>query len=336
MKHKKIIYVVGNSRSGTTMMSRVLNNHSKIYSLPELHFFERYNEVDLNIINSESVLLNEGLRLNNIIKHGFYHKGLNESDKAELLKHISDSNCKTLINVYDLLVSKSSNESEIICEQTPQNIFYFKEIENHFPDSLFIFMIRDPRDVMLSQKRKWRRAQNGATFIPWSETIRARFNYHPFTIARLWKSSAMVISNANDFQKNSNKLLVRYEDFINDTDEIMNQICSFIKIDKEVGMTAVNQVGSSDSLDKATKGIRKDRVGAWKNSSLNSTEIYICELINHKWMKENNYILSNVKPNYLLLVIYFLIFPFQITINILMNFKRVKSIGSAIKKRMSL
>ena len=101
-------------------------------------------------------------------------------------------------------------------------------------------------------------------------------------------------------------------------------------------MTAVNQVGSSDSLDKATKGIRKDRVGAWKNSSLNSTEIYICELINHKWMKENNYILSNVKPNYLLLVIYFLIFPFQITINILMNFKRVKSIGSAIKKRMSL
>ena len=38
---EKIIFIVGNSRSGTTMMRRVLGNHSNIYMLEELHFFEQ-------------------------------------------------------------------------------------------------------------------------------------------------------------------------------------------------------------------------------------------------------------------------------------------------------
>ena len=41
MKTESISYVfiVGNSRSGTTMMSRVFGNHPKIHAFNELHFF---------------------------------------------------------------------------------------------------------------------------------------------------------------------------------------------------------------------------------------------------------------------------------------------------------
>ena len=39
MSSVKQIFVTGSSRSGTTMLSRILNQHSKIISVQELHFF---------------------------------------------------------------------------------------------------------------------------------------------------------------------------------------------------------------------------------------------------------------------------------------------------------
>ena len=35
----KQIFIVGSSRSGTTMMGRILANHSDIFAFKELHFF---------------------------------------------------------------------------------------------------------------------------------------------------------------------------------------------------------------------------------------------------------------------------------------------------------
>ena len=34
-----MIFVVGNSRSGTTMMGRILGKHPSVYTFGELHFF---------------------------------------------------------------------------------------------------------------------------------------------------------------------------------------------------------------------------------------------------------------------------------------------------------
>ena len=36
---KNMIFVVGNSRSGTTMMGRILGQHPDVYTFGELHFF---------------------------------------------------------------------------------------------------------------------------------------------------------------------------------------------------------------------------------------------------------------------------------------------------------
>ncbi|MGY8951594.1 MAG: sulfotransferase, partial [Flavobacteriales bacterium] len=39
MTKAKQIFIVGSSRSGTTMMGRILANHSDIFTFKELHFF---------------------------------------------------------------------------------------------------------------------------------------------------------------------------------------------------------------------------------------------------------------------------------------------------------
>ena len=65
--NNKIIFVIGNSRSGTTMLSRILNNHTKIRSFNELHFFNDIINEPLNkIINYKRALVIANKILNRI------------------------------------------------------------------------------------------------------------------------------------------------------------------------------------------------------------------------------------------------------------------------------
>ena len=41
MNQPKYIFIVGSSRSGTTMISRVLNQHHLVHTFKELHFFSQ-------------------------------------------------------------------------------------------------------------------------------------------------------------------------------------------------------------------------------------------------------------------------------------------------------
>ena len=42
----QIIFIVGSSRIGTTMMGRILSNNSKVFTFKELHFFNILSKLD--------------------------------------------------------------------------------------------------------------------------------------------------------------------------------------------------------------------------------------------------------------------------------------------------
>ena len=48
MNTTKQIFIVGSSRSGTTMMSRIINNHRDVFTFKELHFFSRISGRRIN------------------------------------------------------------------------------------------------------------------------------------------------------------------------------------------------------------------------------------------------------------------------------------------------
>ena len=57
---ENIIFIVGNSRSGTTMMLRIFNNHPKLMVLNELHFFEQLwapEDINKNISKEQAITL---------------------------------------------------------------------------------------------------------------------------------------------------------------------------------------------------------------------------------------------------------------------------------------
>ena len=132
-------------------------------------------------------------------------------------------------------------------------------------------MVRDQRDVLLSQKNKWKRKFLGASKIPFFEALRSYFNYHPITTAMIWNSS---IKQSKKIIDNTNVKVVKFEDFINNPRSILIDICSFLKIDFQEEMLKVPIIGSSTSVDKKNQfGIDKTKLEKWKSGGINSAEI---------------------------------------------------------------
>ena len=44
MSNTQQIFIVGSSRSSTTMMGRILGNHNQIFTFKEIHFLEPYGQ----------------------------------------------------------------------------------------------------------------------------------------------------------------------------------------------------------------------------------------------------------------------------------------------------
>lgn len=192
LKDKKIIFVVGNSRSGTTMMSHILGLNKDVYTFQELHFFEQMVSPNrLSQIISKDEVIAIFNRLIAIEVEGFYKQG-NIGIYTEESITIFDSYIKQEkdfrnIDVYSIFLDYYSHKKnkEIPCEQTPRNLFYVEEILHFLPNARIVNMIRDPRSVLLSQKNKWRRKFMGDDSMPLLEALRVWINYHPITISKL-------------------------------------------------------------------------------------------------------------------------------------------------------
>ena len=74
----QMIFIVGNARSGTTMIRRVLGNNPSIHAFEELHFFEQqWSTADKNVVLDESESIRLASKLIFIQREG-YHGVMNE------------------------------------------------------------------------------------------------------------------------------------------------------------------------------------------------------------------------------------------------------------------
>ncbi|MCL1049562.1 sulfotransferase [Shewanella abyssi] len=332
-----MIFVVGNSRSGTTMLSRILGNNKKVHTFQEIHFLESIiSPDDLNTVFSNERALHLLNKLFAIQKQSFFKQHQisqysNES-KLVLLKIASDK--ITPANVFSSFLDYYSGlyGKELACEQTPKNVYYLNEINLNISNTLFINMVRDPRSIMLSQKNKWKRKFLGLTDLPLYETLRSWSLYHPFTVSTIWKSSVEQCLSYNG----DNLLSVKFEDLILNPKSTVINICDFLSLEYSDSMLAIPQVGSSIGADSKSLGVNPEKLSTWENSSLTDTEIYICEKLNGNLMGELGYELSNVKPNYFMLALFIFSFPFKISLSILLNLSRMKNIKATLIKRLGI
>jgi len=336
---EKVFFITGNSRSGTTMMMRIMNNHSTVHSINEPHFFEKLwspEDEGEKITVASAKELYAKLLVGQ--RDGFFesveknkHKYTKEIDELDKLT----TGPLTRLAVYHMFMQREStlNGKIIPCEKTPQNVFYVKEILKHFPNARIINMIRDPRGVMLSQKRKWKRRKLGADFITPKEVIRLRINYHPATISKLWNSAVSAIQPYSD---DSRVMNVRFEDLLVDPEKTAADISEFLDIAFEQSMLLVPHAGSSSEADKKQElGIKKSRAKGWLDKGLSPTEIAICQSICKNYMDKYHYKRIETNANFVLTAWQYLILFPKLTLALAMNLSRMRNIADTLKRRLS-
>ncbi len=334
----KVIFIVGSSRSGTTMVGRILGNNSQVYTFGELHFFENLVDIEtltkraeLKIDQQEKLLA----RLLTTAREGLFSPVVPAKYSSEIESILKQAEGKDAISVYKafLRYETERNGKKIPCEQTPRYLFYVKEILDLFPEAKIINMVRDPRDVLLSQKNKWRRRFLGARNIPLNEAIRAWANYHPYIIARLWRGA---IRMASQFNGHSRFISIRFEDLLQQPEETIKHLCDFIGIDFEKNMLQVPQVGSSLKEDTPNKlGIDPARSCSWKRGGLTSVEIAICQKVARSEMISQGYIPVSVDVPIIRYYATMGKFLFKGMLSFFLNLKRTKNLRETLRRRFT-
>ena len=335
MNNTEQIFVVGSGRCGTTMMGRVLNNHKDIFTFKEVHFLGWLcSKADINSLIDRQDAISLLSKLFAIQKDGiFFTKNPKQFDKKSQAV-LSDVVKLKPIEVYERFLQTITNENgrSITCEQTPKNIFYIQELLSHFPNAKIIHMVRDSRDVLLSQKNKWKRGFLGASKIPLRETIRSYMNYHPITSAKFWNSAVL---HGNKMEENPRVIKIKFEELLQNPQEKIMELCDFIEIPFDKKMLEVPNIGSSTVLDKEDElEIDSTKIEKWKKGGLTTAEIYLSQIFTKDRMQANGYELKSFVTPPIFSIFYLITFPIKAFLTLILNFKRIGSITEFVKQRI--
>lgn len=269
------IFLMYDSRSGSTFLSNSLASCSNSIVPHESNFI-------INILKQTkkfNFYINNKEDLNKIIDDIYKEKKFNDwkITKYQIISQFSSSNypihAKNLI-LSILNIYKNKNKDHFIVIKKGSYIFYYNDIQKVFPNSKFIFLIRDGRAVCNSKLK----------YEPFKS------EYNAITAAKRWN---FIISKmrkeAND---NNNILIIKYEFFLTAKEKELSKIINFLNID-------YSQKGYLDMAERYTKvhkninkGPLGERTDAWKHE-LKYINILLFEMVSYKMLLKENYPLKN-------------------------------------------
>ncbi len=332
----KIIFIVGNSRSGTTMLLRSFNNHPNMMVLNELHFFEQLwspEDKGKSISKEQAVELASKLLLTQRVGYMTHDQDYRPflEEASQLIDELATATISAE-DVFNYFTKREVqlNHKHVVCEKTPQNVFYLKEIFELYPNAKVINMVRDPRAILLSQKNKWNRRNLGADYMTKREAFRLRINYHPITLSKLWNAA---IHAANLFHQDERLISIRFEDLLENPEFTLRKMCAHIQVGFDAQMLQITQESSSVEKDSKEIGFKKERAANWKKGGLNTTEKWICQKMCKENLDRNHYEIEKINPNIFGLIYYICSFPVKLTLALLLNLNRMKNIVETLKRR---
>lgn len=252
-------FVLGSQRSGTTMLRLMLNAHSALAVPHETgfitNFYHRLPEYgDLSAYDNRRRLL-EDIANTPLVRRGRHLPSI----ERVLARPAGD---------YPGLISaimQDYAESQGKCSWGDKTPYYTGEMEvlyQLFPRAKFIHLVRDGRDVAISQKT-----------ISWLPNSLPR-------IARDWKWKVTLCHKLGSILPGGQFLEVKYENLVLDTEKTLATICRFIGIEFQNGMLNYHVTASHEVPDISQQwhknSIREPdpaKVSAWRRKMGKSDRI---------------------------------------------------------------
>lgn len=297
---RRMVFVTGASRSGTTLTAQLLGRHSQIAKLKEMQYFGEFWDP-----RREDAPLTEG-RTRRALEFMFdrQERGIvgadGSGDTGEA--HAFLSTLAPATSPAELFAETVSHFAEregksIPCEQTPRNIFYAAALLKRYPQARIVHLLRDPRGVMASQKYRWRiHALGNSGSASLRQRLRTRVNYHPYTVAELWNRATRAALRLSEHPR---FMLVKFEELIEDPETVLRKVSEFIGVAFEPQMLQASHVNSSHVRPRsdAAGGAVFDRgvIERWR-TTLNSDERAIVSTRCGALMRATNYTDEHTEP----------------------------------------
>ncbi|MBV5273902.1 MAG: sulfotransferase [Lamprocystis purpurea] len=286
-----LVFVTGASRSGTTMLARMLGSHSAIMAFDELHYFGSLWDPSDNGREFTSRKLAEIAAILLARQTRGLWGGRPSTDEQSWGRHLERDLAeheRTPAGVFAAVLMRLAKDAgkTIACEQTPRNIFYARQLLDLYPNARVIHIVRDPRAVLASQKNRWQLRRLGAHHLPLSEMLRNRVNYHPLTMGKLW---ARATEEALGLVGHPRFMMLRFEDLAADPKTGAERLSGFLDLEYEPEMLEIPRWGSSNvEHSSEQKGVSAEVVNKWRDC-LSTGEARICESTCRRQMEELGY-----------------------------------------------
>ncbi len=208
---EKPIFVVGCERSGTTLLRAMLDNHPNVAIPHEAEKYSRMFSDGTNIWNAEWKT-NE---IADLVRTFLGYEKVQHWKLSieEVLINMDGRSTYRFKDILDLIYRSYAgrNGKKRWGDKTPSNTFEMPFLIESFPESQFIHIVRDGRDVYLS----WKKAH-------W-------VNYNVEQAASQWKAWTFAAHRYRHRLGKKRYLLIRFEDLVGRTLETLEKVTTFLQ-----------------------------------------------------------------------------------------------------------
>lgn len=214
-------FVIGNPRSGTTLLRLMLNAHPDITAPPESGFLQWWFQKYSNWSKEDN---EKPKKRQQFIRDIFSSKkietwGLNEEILDHIIQVKKPSHYGALITlVYEAYAVGMGKNPQLILDKNNYYINHLTLLKQIWPEASFIFIIRDGRDVA-SSYLEVNKLQTQSPYRP-------NLPNNIASIAKEWYENNQKVLNFMEHE-NSNSLLIRYEDMVIHPKQTLDKLMNF-------------------------------------------------------------------------------------------------------------
>jgi hypothetical protein len=201
-------FIVASPRSGTTLLERMINRHSRLFVPPETAFFHILRRQGLLYLQSSQESLKKFVDYY-ISSRPAKLLGLDKMQYApnELLRN-AKSNEDVFFNLMRLL--QDTGVKPRFGEKTPHHLRCVDYLLKNLPDALFVCIIRDGRAVVRSRL---------------SHPI---WEHNLIAATSVWRKDARLLRKLASGEHALRFHIVKYEDMVNRPESELRKICTFL------------------------------------------------------------------------------------------------------------
>lgn len=275
------VFVVGSSRSGTTLL------YSMLLASGEFAIYEAETML-LEVCKPKYGDLKREINYERFIEDWINSKQFHRSglDVAKFKRNANEyrKSYTDFLKYFMESIAKKQGKKRW-AEQTPGHLFQMDDLSDAFPNAKFIHIIRDGRDVALSKRKEG-----------WTGT-RSNDPIKQLVCAALTWEMCIKKGQAYGKKLGDNYVEIRYEDIINNLDNVLKKINTFTQISLDqyqINHCSIGSLGKGNTaFNDKMEGISNKGLRRWK-SGITDIEIQSLHIVIGKTLIQLDYEVNNL------------------------------------------